>query len=815
MTPRQLDFPYYSLRDGFNSTLLLVSDSPKPTDVFVVVHGSQGQTILAPPITIQPGAKVPVDVGKLLVDAGADVLGDFAEGSVSVLFSGTIMPVAAQLTMTDPARSLILESEMVDNAPGLNLLPAQLNGVWWGLGGGREARIMVTNTGPEAVTADLFLDVLGDRHATDPLSFGPHETKVLSVAKLLGDVKFSPAQAPEGGITIVPRGTKPTLIAQGKITDATRGFSTTLNFPDPSLERTSAFHASGVPIGTPSADSPFAGTGTFVPHVIVRNLTGSPQSVTITVEYPGEKEPQRTGLPPFLVASYSTQDVSLDAAFGALPLPLPFCSIGVQYTGAPGSLIGEITSIEQKGDLVIDSRATNEGNTWAQSGGHPWHLDAETDSILFLTNMGEKECPIALQVNAEGVRYYLAKVKLKPHETQAIDLRKLRDEQKPDLKKSTIPPGATDGSVLWGRIDNVPVMGRLVVLKRRQGMANNYDCGVCQCPLSMTYYPLYMDPDSAYLLVAGTQHYYATATYEDCNWNLYYFDVTNASSWSSSDWGVATVAVGLVTGAGGGTSTITANVSGAYWIWDPNWWCYILFYVPTSGNATANVKPNITGISPPRGLIGATTSVTISGSGFGANPTVNAGSGITVTRNSFSDTQIQASFAVASNAPSGNHSVTVSTTQGTSNSVNFYVQVPNHLQVVSDINGPLSGCTNIIGRLITFRVVDPNSNTVGIVPVKESFSNLSSNSCGNGSPQPSPCANTDNAQSEFTDTITVNCNSVGGSCGYTLTDQWQWCPTGQSAVALGTLNETVHADQITVNGVATPNSIASGTNIYP
>ena len=30
--PREVDFPYYSLRDGYESTVFLVSDSPKPTD---------------------------------------------------------------------------------------------------------------------------------------------------------------------------------------------------------------------------------------------------------------------------------------------------------------------------------------------------------------------------------------------------------------------------------------------------------------------------------------------------------------------------------------------------------------------------------------------------------------------------------------------------------------------------------------------------------------------------------------------------------------------------------------------------------------
>ena len=52
--PREVDFHYYSLRDGFDSTLLLVSDSPKPQDFVVAVRSLSGQTVLAPGMTAQP-----------------------------------------------------------------------------------------------------------------------------------------------------------------------------------------------------------------------------------------------------------------------------------------------------------------------------------------------------------------------------------------------------------------------------------------------------------------------------------------------------------------------------------------------------------------------------------------------------------------------------------------------------------------------------------------------------------------------------------------------------------------------------------------
>lgn len=282
---RELDFPYYALRDGFSSQLNLVSDSPKPIDLTIAIYSQRGSMVLTS-ATIQPNAKLPFDLRTLLTSLGADVNGEFGEGSIGVNFEGTIMPVVGQVTMTNPALRLVHESEMVENDPGRTDIPSILNGVWWNLAAGRDARIMVANMSVMPVTADVYLEYGGQQHASAPLSFNPHELKVLSVIQLLGEQNASPSEAPEGGITIVQRGGVPKLIAQGKILDSVTGFSTTIHFPSPELEHVSAVHASAVPIGTPSKDSPFAGMGYFTPHAVMRNLTATTQTVTVTAEYP-------------------------------------------------------------------------------------------------------------------------------------------------------------------------------------------------------------------------------------------------------------------------------------------------------------------------------------------------------------------------------------------------------------------------------------------------------------------------------------------------------------------------------------------------
>ena len=87
------------------------------------------------------------------------------------------------------------------------------------------------------------------------------------------------------------------------------------------------------------------------------------------------------------------------------------------------------------------------GDRWAGWGANPWHVDANTQSVLFLTDEGDRPVRIGLSVTAtvapvsspatggetppvqpaSGVTYHLTSLSLAPHETLAIDFRALRD----------------------------------------------------------------------------------------------------------------------------------------------------------------------------------------------------------------------------------------------------------------------------------------------------------------------------------------------------------------------------------------------------
>jgi hypothetical protein len=240
-------------------------------------------------------------------------------------------------------------------------------------------------------------------------------------------------------------------------------------------------------------------------------------------------------LGPFPVAAYTSADFSLAAAPAQLPLPLPYCSIRIQHSGMPGSVQAQVTSVESKSNLIVDGHVQNEGNGWAGSGGNPWHLDNDTESYAFLANMGDKPARIGYRVWADGQNYFLDSLELLPHETRMIDLRRLRDAQEADFLKHTIHAGATDGSVLWIRLDNVPVMGRVAEITRHGGVASSYDCCMCACP-GQYEYTTETPANSCPIGVGSTDQDTAQAAFiPACGGSQCLSHKTASSSWNSSN----------------------------------------------------------------------------------------------------------------------------------------------------------------------------------------------------------------------------------------------------------------------------------------
>ena len=763
--PREIDFPYYSLRDGYSSLLQLVSDSPVSLPIEVTIRSSSGRNILKKDMNISSQEKLMIELQSLVASLNGESEDDFQEGSISVRYASDTRPIMGQITVTNPYLNLIFESRLAINDPGDSNIPAVLEGIWWGLKPGRQTKVMVANTSNSSVTADVSLTFRGQRHLGALISFAPYETKVLSIRELLAKFNADTEFVSEGGITITGHSPSPVLIASGMTADLNSGFSTTMHFPPAGTPQTSTLLAPGVPIGTPSAESPFALAGTFTPHVVVRNLSSSPQTATVSVEYPTASGTQLITLDPINLAAYATKDVALDSTVqDRLPLPLPYCSIQVKNSGSPGSAVAEISSVAHNQDLVVDSKLGDPTDRLSGSGINPWHLDDQTESVLFLANESDAPARVAFQIQAQRTIYHLTDLKLNPHETRAIDIRKLRDAQKPDMFGNTIPAKATDGSLFWVKMDRVPMIGRTLVFSSHKGISSNFDCS-CTLHCPQGYLALSVAPSSATMTINGTQQFTATESWGDCSGIVYYYDQTTSSTWTSNS-SACTVgnnglgSSGIATAIEPGSATITASYTDDAPHWSAALQDCIDRYIQRSASATATVKPRIDSISPALGAVGSTVSVTLNGNGLSA-ATVSAGSGITVTVSSSTNTQIQASFAISASATGGNHAVTVTANGQTSGSVNFYVQIPAKLvffntacapggqgQLQPITNGTVVDCggvtraTNFCGvnRNLTYQLVD-QSVSRNPFPVayslSESFSNLSTTNPALGLPTPS------------------------------------------------------------------------------
>jgi len=461
-TPRELFYPRYSLKEGYESKLYLMDRSPHPIDFTISVHSLSGDTVISKKMTIEPPKDLVIDVREVLTDLKVDYRGEFVEGTLSVNFTGAGNPLGGRMLVAGPNETQNIGPVWNMGEFGQNMIPPSLNTFWHALGGTRDVLLTVNNVTSEPVIGDIHLDIGGKRYSPPALQFAPYQTHQISLTEMLAKLRMTAYQAPIGGLSIVPRG-GPSLIAAGYIADPDSGAQTPLPFPAPQKQRGSALHTTGLPIGRPTPDSPFAGyaDANFTPHFYLRNLLDSEQTITFSVEVPTANGPLVVPLDPIKIPGFVTQDVSLDKYYYELPLPLPLVTLRAAFTGPPGTIIGAVDVINETNGEVLPMGVRAEGDGYAASLASEWDFDDQTDFVVFFTDMGEKDCRVGLRLDAGGVSYDVPVIRLTPHETRWFSLRELRDHQVPDARGHLLPKDVTEGRLFYNRMDMVPMIGRV------------------------------------------------------------------------------------------------------------------------------------------------------------------------------------------------------------------------------------------------------------------------------------------------------------------------------------------------------------------
>jgi hypothetical protein len=154
---------------------------------------------------------------------------------------------------------------------------------------------------------------------------------------------------------------------------------------------------------------------------------------------------------------------------------------------------------------------------------------------------------------------------------------------------------------------------------------------------------------------------------------------------------------------------------------------------------------------------------------------------------------------------------------------------PHHVRVIVDQAGFPSGCTTtpVYVRQIQVQIVSEGNIalTNSDIATREDFTNLTTNTCGNGQPVPSSCGSDNISQGKFIDTMTVSGGSPFGSfcntgitassgCGYTLTSTWSICGgSGLGFADIWRYNGETRSNIVRVNGQSS--LYAPGTELFP
>jgi hypothetical protein len=462
-------------------------------------------------------------------------------------------------------------------------------------------------------------------------------------------------------------------------------------------------------------------------------------------------------------------------------------NVTVTYTGAVADLLMGAGAVDQTGSYVfaVIPQVVQDG----MAKGSSWMLDGGYDSMFTLWNpSNEPQDLVATFSYPDGSTGYKLPVHLDPYASMNIDMASLIAAQSPDADGNVIPRGTSEGWVMVSSAQGVRTKIKLALSSAAFNVITATCCPVCVCCEGTI--DTYISPGEA--TVGETLTTQVSFIQEDTYGD---FDSSCDATWWSANTSYATVAPptscppytpATVTGVavtGSGTVTIWAeeevSPGGMICNCSPNCYPYEGY-----GQALVTVTPGISSISPAQGLIGSSLTVTINGGGFGTSPTVNGGSGISVTVNSATDSQINATFNVSSSATGGNNSVSVTAGGQTSNQVNLYVQMPTHLARIAEPYtsnngiGPLTTGTNITVYDANGNVYDnlagvcggyqwlsysledqettPQRITNGTVTFQEAFSNASpSSGDALGAPTPGPALTIDLSSSVLVDIYAI------------------------------------------------------------
>jgi hypothetical protein len=689
--------PLLALAEAQSSEVVFNSRSPQTTSVTPIFYKRDGTRIVGAAVDIESAEIRYVGVRKLLPPQYRD---DRDWGGISLAYHGVPREIWAQLRFLGVNGGGNVDEFFVVKAE--NRSDVQ-EAVWWT---------------PAKSTSIIALGNVSNVPSGAKLKFGDGAEQTVQLAPNGTEIVRHENSKSVESVQVEITGLPGSIIPTGVITSRDGSFNSVIRFYDTKNARQPHLFANGLRL---------AGV---TPHLVLKNTSATSvtaQPAVISSEGVTAREPLL--LPAVSLAGKETREVDLTAA-GNKP-GFEVVSLKVTNSGAPGSLIGSIHSIEEPNGLSYDTPLRDTGPVRAMTGSYPWKITNDFTTMVYVTNVSDQEADLMGEINYHGGKIVIDPRKLQPGATASFDLRRIHDTQIKDSEGRPVPRTATFGQFKWSvrGVTNGKhlLIGRAEMVSRTQRISTSYSCND-PCP---PYYEGSIDPYPAPVVFVNAT---GNATVKE---TAYYDSGYHSGPYTVyGDWTISAIASVNPTFAD--TTTMTGESPGAGWIFsfigmqqDYGWDglnCYEYGTYEENASAPAAVKPTITGPNTMWWFNGATpssyssqTQITLSTEDTGNSyswSVVTGGSKVTLSNQNTANVTLTSSGASGSMNDVG---IEVVVDGQVSDQFNLTVRAPhqlNHTSTSHSADGTWGYRTEI-----TYNIRDQfNTSLPGqAIPVNEDF----------------------------------------------------------------------------------------------
>ena len=564
-TPHTLVGSFYTLHNNLEAKLLLNNKGNIPLEVHPTLYNLQGLELQLSPVTVEPQSFRFINLSDWAAIGGES----FRSGNIKLFHTGKDLVLGAQIYLTDETRSLSYEEKLTEKG---KFDSRRQEAVWWMPSNDAKVKIVLTNTtdAPLSITGKLAKkpNIFSNPQT---IQLAAHQTRVFDLIEdFPNGNQFANAELL--ALSLEHSGANDALLARVLLAETQRGYSNVVQFSNPNGGKSSEYQGVGFQIEDINGLH-------FAPIIIARNVGTTTATVNTQVPYTRINGTRGTITLP--QKQLSAGEIGLidtrNIVTRVQQEQIKVASLEVKYNTVAGSVIVASHSVSTDGNQVFRVPMWDPLGQRSPTGGYPWRVEGTSQTETYIKNITDQEQDyVAFLVWENGGIYMIGLKPIAAYETVHIDVKKLRDEQIPDERGRLIPPYVSSGQLQWTlrRKDNLPdddiranlaLIGRSEQVDITKGITNNYACQNCctgdfisgrieAADLSQEGQPIEVGSSRTYLAVEEQQTCYGFG-YEFTSENVAIWNAV----WTSSNYNVANVVQGNVTGVSGGNATIQAS----------------------------------------------------------------------------------------------------------------------------------------------------------------------------------------------------------------------------------------------------------------